>query len=69
MLFRAAGRPPVERSLVMSVSAARSKPSLFASVKAQLRLIVALLIREGQANHTTKTLGFFWQIGEPLLFT
>jgi ABC-type polysaccharide/polyol phosphate export permease len=53
----------------MSVSAARSKPSLFASVKAQLRLIVALLIREGQANHTTKTLGFFWQIGEPLLFT
>ncbi len=53
----------------MSVSAVSARPSLLASIKIQLAVIYALTIREGQAHHSTKTLGFFWVIGEPLVLT
>ena len=53
----------------MSVSVDRSKPSLAASAIAQLRVIQALMIREGQANYSQETLGFFWVIAEPLILT
>jgi capsular polysaccharide transport system permease protein len=51
-----------ERILGMSVS-------LAASIGVQWRVIVALMIREGQADYSRKSLGFFWVIGEPLLLT
>jgi capsular polysaccharide transport system permease protein len=51
----------------MFVSGVPAKPSLLTSFRTQLAVIHALTIREGQANHTTKTLGFFWIIGEPLI--
>jgi capsular polysaccharide transport system permease protein len=53
----------------MSVSAARTGPSFAARAAAQLRVIVALMIREGQAQYSTETLGFFWVIAEPLTLT
>ena len=53
----------------MSVSPARSEASLAARVRAQWAMIVALMIREGQANYSHETLGFFWIIGEPLVLT
>lgn len=53
----------------MSVSAAPARCSLVTSIKVQLNSIYALMIREGQAGHSTKTLGFFWVIGEPLILT
>jgi capsular polysaccharide transport system permease protein len=53
----------------MSVSAARSEPSLAARAAAQLRVIIALMIREGQAYYSKETLGFFWIIAEPMLLT
>jgi capsular polysaccharide transport system permease protein len=43
--------------------------SLAANLRGQWRVILALMIREGQAKYTTKTLGFFWNVGEPLLLT
>ncbi len=43
--------------------------SLAASLNAQWRVILALMIREGQSKYTTKTLGFFWTVGEPLILT
>ena len=53
----------------MSVSATQPRRSLARSVLAQLRVMVALMIREGQADYTRETLGFFWTIGEPLVLT
>ena len=53
----------------MSVSAARSELSLAARRGAQLRVIVALMIWEGQAYYSQETLGFFWIIAEPLMLT
>jgi capsular polysaccharide transport system permease protein len=53
----------------MSVSSARSEVSLATHAAAQWRVIVALMIREGQANYSQETLGFFWIIGEPLTLT
>jgi capsular polysaccharide transport system permease protein len=53
----------------MSVSAARSELSFATGVAAQLRVIVALMIREGQAQYSEETLGFFWTIAEPLTLT
>ncbi len=38
--------------------------SLAASIRIQWRVIVALIIRAGQADYSQKTLGFFWVIGE-----
>jgi len=43
--------------------------SLPISIRGQWRVIRALMIREAQAKYTTKTLGFFWAIGEPLVLT
>jgi capsular polysaccharide transport system permease protein len=43
--------------------------SLAAAFRGQWRVILALMIREGQAKYTQKTLGFFWTIGEPLILT
>ncbi len=53
----------------MSVSSAWPAPSLRASIMAQLRVILALMIREGQSSYTQETLGFFWVIAEPLILT
>src|SRR5271165_6618523 len=53
---------PEERILGMSAS-------LAASIRIQWRVIVALIIRAGQADYSQKTLGFFWVIGEPLILT
>ena len=53
----------------MSVSAPRSRPSLIDSIRVQLRVIHALMIRQGQAHYTQETLGFFWVIMEPLILT
>lgn len=53
----------------MSVSSAWPAPSLRASIMAQLRVIVALMIREGQSSYTQETLGFFWVIADPLILT
>lgn len=53
----------------MSVAADRSRPSLVASIYTQLRVIVTLMLREGQGDYTRETLGFFWTIGEPLVLT
>ena len=43
--------------------------SLAGSLRGQWRVILALMIREGQSKYTRKTLGFFWTIGEPLILT
>jgi capsular polysaccharide transport system permease protein len=43
--------------------------SLAASLRGQWRVILALMIREGQAKYRNNTLGFFWTIGEPLVLT
>ena len=43
--------------------------SLAASIRSQWRIIVALMIREGQAKYSNETLGFFWTIGNPLVLT
>jgi capsular polysaccharide transport system permease protein len=43
--------------------------SLAANFRGQWRVIVALMIRDGQSRYTTKTLGFFWTIGDPLILT
>jgi capsular polysaccharide transport system permease protein len=43
--------------------------SLVGGLRVQWRVIVALMIREGQAKYTGESLGFFWTIGEPLLLT
>jgi capsular polysaccharide transport system permease protein len=43
--------------------------SLTAQFRGQWRIILALMIREGQVKYTNKTLGFFWTIGEPLILT
>src|SRR5271166_1549289 len=61
--------PRINRSLSMSVSSAWQAPSLRASIMAQLRVIVALMIREGQSSYTQETLGFFWVIADPLILT
>ncbi len=53
----------------MSVSAPRSRPSLIDSIKVQLRVIRTLMIRQGQADHSQETLGFFWGIFEPMILT
>lgn len=50
----------------MSMSAAPLQPSLSARIVAWRRVIYALIIREGQAYYSNKTLGFFWTIGEPI---
>ena len=50
----------------MSVSGARFKPSSTAKYAAWSRVIIALVVREGVASNTNKTLGFFWVIGEPI---
>jgi capsular polysaccharide transport system permease protein len=43
--------------------------SLAAKLRGQWRVILALVIREGQSKYTNKTLGFFWTIGDPLILT
>ena len=53
----------------MSISATQPRRSLAQSVLTQLRVVVALIIREGQADYTRETLGFFWTVGEPLVLT
>lgn len=50
----------------MSVSGARLKPSPTAKFVAWSRVLAALIIREGTAKNSNKTLGFFWAIGEPI---
>ena len=54
---------------LMSVASVRSGPSLAASIRAQWRVVVALTVREAVAHNTTKTLGFFWVIADPLILT
>src|SRR5271165_553213 len=61
--------PRINRSLSMSVSSAWPAPSLRASIMTQLRVILALMIREGQSSYSQETLGFFWVIAEPVLLT
>ena len=53
----------------MSVTDAPPKPSLLSRARVQFRVIQALMIREGQADYSKETLGFFWIIGEPLVLT
>ena len=44
-------------------------PSLLASARVQFRVILALMIRDGQASYTNRTFGFFWTIIDPLILT
>ncbi|MBV9286574.1 MAG: ABC transporter permease [Hyphomicrobiales bacterium] len=53
----------------MSVTTIRSRPSFAASVRVQARIIRALTVREAVAHNTTKTLGFFWVVADPLILT
>jgi capsular polysaccharide transport system permease protein len=39
------------------------------SLKIQIRIIGALMMREGSARYGHENLGFFWVMGEPLLLT
>lgn len=43
-------------------------PSFRRSLKAQLRTLSALMIREGVSKFGHENFGFFWVLGEPLLF-
>lgn len=48
---------------------ARSRPTTFLrSLRAQLRTLSALMIREGVSKFGHENFGFFWVLGEPLLF-
>lgn len=53
----------------MSASVGRPRRALAASILTNLRVVVALMIREGQADYTHETLGFFWTVGEPMILT
>jgi capsular polysaccharide transport system permease protein len=53
----------------MSVSAGRTESSLVSGILTQLRVVVALMIYEGQSDYSKETLGFFWVIGEPFVLT
>jgi capsular polysaccharide transport system permease protein len=58
----------LERCMSFSI-ATQSRPSFLASLRLQFRVIIALLIREGQAHYTQRSLGFFWTIADPLILT
>jgi len=63
-LFFALKKPLPSEERILGMSA-----SLAASIRIQWRVIVALIIRAGQADYSRKTLGFFWVIAEPLILT
>jgi len=47
----------------------RDRRSPFASFALQLRIIGALMMRDGSARYGHENLGFFWVMGEPLILT
>jgi capsular polysaccharide transport system permease protein len=47
----------------------RPKPSFAASLGLNLRIIGALMMREGTIKYGHENLGFFWVMGEPLFLT
>jgi capsular polysaccharide transport system permease protein len=53
----------------ISIGRARRRPSFLASLALQVRVVVALMIREAQAKYTQETFGFFWTVAEPMILT
>ena len=53
----------------MSSTAVGRGPKFSSSLMIQMRVILALMVREAQAKYSQETLGFFWTIGEPLILT
>lgn len=53
----------------MSTTAVGRGPKFSSSLAIQIRVILALLIREAQAKYSQETFGFFWTVAEPLLLT
>ncbi len=53
----------------MSTTAVGRGPKFSSSLAIQIRVILALLIREAQAKYSQETLGFFWTVAEPLILT
>jgi capsular polysaccharide transport system permease protein len=53
----------------MSSTAVGRGPKFSSSLATQIRVTVALMVREAQAKYSQETLGFFWTIGEPLVLT
>jgi capsular polysaccharide transport system permease protein len=47
----------------------RSAPNFLRSLKVNMRVIGALLMRDGTTRYGHENLGFFWVIGEPLILT
>ena len=53
----------------MSATGATRGPRFSASLRVQLRVVAALMVREAQARYSPETLGFFWTIAEPTILT
>jgi capsular polysaccharide transport system permease protein len=53
----------------VSATSLTPRPKFSTSLLVQIRVVAALLIREAQAKYTQETLGFFWNIAEPMMLT
>src|SRR3954454_17210141 len=50
-------------------SPSRRRPSFWACLKINARIVGALVMREGTTRFGHENLGFFWVIGEPIVLT
>lgn len=53
----------------MSMTSIPGRGKFSTSLMIQIRVVVALMIREAQAKYSRETIGFFWTIAEPLILT